>query len=196
MKSMRCENCGRPILMSDTQCFHCGAAVPGRQVTPIVEEDTTNWRSSVRLGAVVVALMLVGLVLTNWMGKGFDGALAVAERAAGPAGWQEYIPPDETYQIWLPANWRVHPPQGAGWQELVESIPEPLPNSFRQIAPARLTDRVNLVATSKTAQDRQPITVSVQVHPGLVHYSLISLQVDDCPHRHSQQHRAVGPGQW
>jgi hypothetical protein len=42
-----------------------------------------------------------------------------------------------------------------------------------------LADRVNMVARSKTAQDRQAVTVSVQLHPGLVHYSLISLQVDD-----------------
>jgi hypothetical protein len=180
MKTMRCENCGRPILMSDAQCFHCGSPVPGRQVTPVVEdENTADWRSSLRLGSVVITLMIMGLVLTNWMGESFNGSLAALEGARGPDGWQEYIPPDQTYQIWLPGNWQIETPQGRGWQELVGAIPEPLPNSFRQIAPARMVDRANLVASSKTAQDRQPITVSVQLHPGLVHYSLISLQVDD-----------------
>jgi hypothetical protein len=180
MKSMRCENCGRPILMSDNQCFHCGAAVPGRLVTATVEDGgRVNWRSSLWLGVVVVGLMIVGLVLTNWMGAGFDADLAVAERATAPEGWQEYVPPDQAYQIWLPGDWQLETPRRAGWLELVDTIPEPLPDSFRQIAPTQLADRVDLVASSKTAQDRQPVTLSVQLHPGLVHYSLIALQLDD-----------------
>jgi hypothetical protein len=192
MNSMRCENCGRPILMSDTQCFHCGAAVPGREIAPEAQdEDRTNRRSSLRLGAVVVGLMIVGLVLTNWMGKGFNGALAAVDRTSGPDGWQEYIPPDQTYQIWLPGDWQIESPGDHGWQDFVGTIPEPLPNSFRQIAPEQLADRVNLVARSKTALDRRPVTVSVQLHPGLVHYSLIALQVDDwsdgSADRHSRQ---------
>lgn len=180
MNSMRCENCGRPILLSDTQCFHCGAAAPGREIAPETEdEDKTNWQSSLRLGVVVTGLMILGLVLTNWMGKGFNAALAAVDRTSGPDGWQEYIPPDQTYQIWLPGDWQIGSPGDRGWQGLVGTIPEPLPNSFRQNAPEQLTDRVSLVARSKTAQDRRPVTISVQLHPGLVHYSLIALQVDD-----------------
>lgn len=166
--------------MSDTQCFHCGAAVPGRQVVGApVEEDGPSWQAGLRLGLLVLALMVLGLILTNWMGKGLRRATDVVEGASGPAGWQAFVPPDQTYQIWLPADWQVATPQDRGWQERVEGLPQPLPVSFSQIAPAQPVDRVSLVALSKTAQDRQPVTLSVQLHPGLAQASLISLQVDD-----------------
>ena len=70
MRGMRCESCGRPILASDTRCFHCGAAIAGREAADAeAGEDRFDWRTSLRLAIVVLALMIVGLILAHWMGQ-------------------------------------------------------------------------------------------------------------------------------
>ena len=83
MRGMRCADCGRPILASDTRCFHCGAAIPGREADAAEEDDAAgfNWRTTLRLGLVVLALMIVGLILAHWMGQ------AVAPGNLGALGY-------------------------------------------------------------------------------------------------------------
>jgi hypothetical protein len=83
MTGMRCADCGRPILASDTRCFHCGAAIAGREADAAAEDDAEGFdlRTTVRLGLVVLALMIAGLILAHWMGQ------AVAPGNLGALGY-------------------------------------------------------------------------------------------------------------
>jgi len=67
----RCPNCDRPMLPSDTRCFHCNTPIAGRG-WPDEEgaELAPNIRAAARLAIVVLALMALGILLMNWMGVG------------------------------------------------------------------------------------------------------------------------------
>ncbi len=176
----RCQNCDRPLLKSDTKCFHCDMPVPGREPTiQALEASQVDLRTAVRYGGLVLALMVVGALLLNWMGAGVEAQAASTPTPAAPAGWQEYVPPEVNYRVWLPADWVLFIPDNPDWKGVLDRAPHPLPGSFGSFAPSSPEERTSLVAWDPAESGRHPLMVTVELHSGLLRFNLVALQVDN-----------------
>jgi hypothetical protein len=134
-----------------------------------------------RYALLVLALMVVGALLLNWMAVGalvVDDEPPAPPAATPPAGWREFTPPGEKYRIWLPESWELHTPASPGWEGLVAEAASPVPSRFATAEPRRAVDRVSLVAESPAAGTARPFMVSVDHHPNLADTGMSVLQAE------------------
>ncbi len=176
MKSI-CANCGAALLESDTTCYRCQAAVPGRELGGrSTEEPKIDLKAVATFAAVVLSLVLLGAVVTSWMGAGLSSAPDTADRRTAPAGWSEYTSPLGDFEIWLPDTWRRYTRSNPEWQALVEHLIRPLPNGFERGGKREREARLSMIAQSSSDDSTSTLTLSVELYPELAHISLETLQ--------------------
>lgn len=110
-----CPNCGKPVLETDTQCWHCGYSLPKRaRPKPAARQDGDRARSRMPDGAydlralVVYGLLTVAIVLALWLVMRELGGRHVLLRDAGSArpGWVSVTATDASYTLSFPSNWQ------------------------------------------------------------------------------------------
>lgn len=178
--TLRCENCGHPLLEDDIACVHCGTPSPREPVPePAPEKEQINLRAAGGFAVMVIGLAILGIVLLNWVGAGYSSPLQPTPTPAAPAGWRQFTPPRADYVIWLPDSWQARTPSSPQWDAWLNQLAHPLPDSFAKTPPTGLDERLSLIASDpKSWHDPAP-TVSVQLHPGLGEISLGILQTDN-----------------
>ena len=174
-----CRECGSPLLESDTHCFRCGAPVLDLETSPPAEAQVqVDLRMATLYGGVVVALLIIGAMLMNWMGAGSSNPLAATATPTTPAGWYEYISPQSDFRIWLPGTWRFYMPTSPQWDELARQVSHPLPDGLKREGPRDPGKRLTMLATSPTGDGEWPAEVSVAVFSESANISLGVLQTD------------------
>ncbi len=177
--SQSCPNCGTALLDSDTKCFRCGALVPGREPGhPLTGEEKTNLRTAAAYAGVVLALMVLGAVMVNWMGVGYTNPLEETPTPPAPTGWYECLSPQGDYRIWLPNSWRCYTRTSPEWEELAAQLTHPLPFSFERSEPRDQGERLSMIAQSWAADGGRALTLSIELHPGLADTPLEVLRDD------------------
>lgn len=175
--SQSCLNCGTALLDSDTKCFRCGAPAPGRgPADQSTGEEKANLRAAAVYAGVVLALVILGAVIVNWMGAGYTNPSEETPTPPAPSGWYECLSPQGDYRVWLPNSWQCYTRTSPEWDELAGRLTHPLPDSFGRSAPRDRGERLSMIAQSWASNERQLLTLSIELHPGLVDAPLESLR--------------------
>jgi len=128
--TLRCENCGRPLLEDDAECFHCGEPSPRDSASePATEKEQIDLRTVGLFAAVVLGLAILGMVLLNWMGADYSDPLEATP--AAPAGWRQFISPGADYVSCRPDSLRAYTPLDTQWDSSLVLLVRPLEDSFR-----------------------------------------------------------------
>ncbi|HOU39944.1 MAG TPA: zinc ribbon domain-containing protein [Promineifilum sp.] len=114
--SAMCPNCGKPVLPTDTACWHCGYALPKRPKTPLparprpkddapAEAATADYDLR---ALVVYGLLTLAVVLSLWLVMRALGQQPVLVRSAALAGgdWVSVTDADLRYTLSLPGGWQ------------------------------------------------------------------------------------------
>jgi hypothetical protein len=174
-----CQACGSPLLEIDTHCFRCGAEVQEFETpSPPDTEVEVDLRTAALYGGVIMALLIVGAVLMNWMGAGTTDPLAPTATPPAPAGWSEIIAPQGDFLIWLPRAWHVYTPDSLQWRETAGQVNHPLPARIKSEGLRDAAERLVMVARSSAAEGERPAELSVAYYADLVDLSLGVLQTD------------------
>jgi hypothetical protein len=108
MAARYCDNCGQPVLRTDTTCWHCGvklAPSSSEEAPPTTTQDVTLSQRSPNapLYAALTAVVAVALLLvTASLGR---RPLLLQGISGGAADWVALRDGDGSYSIRLPAGW-------------------------------------------------------------------------------------------
>ncbi len=174
-----CPNCGTALLDSDTQCFRCGAPVAGRAPdAQATAEEKANLGAAAIYAVVVLALVILGAVLSNWMGAGYTAPPDETPTPPIPAGWYECLSPQGDYRVRLPNSWHCYTRSSPQWEELAGLLTHPLPESLRRSASPDRGERLSMIAQNPVADGGQVPTLSIELYPGLAETALETLGED------------------
>ena len=148
-----CPNCGKPVLPTDTACWHCGYALPKRakakaelspmppRVGPLTRERATgdaDGAADYNLRALLVyGLLTLALILALWLVMSALGRQRVLVRSAALAGgdWVTVTDADLRYTLSLPTDWQWLDVAYRDQSELLAEIIERQPAVGRALAP-------------------------------------------------------------
>lgn len=116
--TLKCENCGKPILETDVQCWHCGWPVPQQAKLPHTPADEETLppqekaesaapapfsrASTVAYGTLTAVLILAAV----WMLTSLSRAPIVAQNpSTSSADWTAVTDPQQTFTLDLPRDW-------------------------------------------------------------------------------------------
>ncbi len=174
-----CKACGSPLLESDTHCFRCHAEVQEPNTPPLPDPETqVDLRAAASYGGVVLALLIVGALLMNWMGAGSADPLAPTATPSAPAGWNESIALQGDFLVWLPSTWQIYNRSNTLWSETAGEIDHPLPVTLRSSLPRDPAERLVMVARSPAAEEVRPAEFSVAFFPDRTDLSLGILETE------------------
>lgn len=115
--SETCPNCGKPVLPSDTVCWHCGYTLPARpKAKPAAalrprsgSADATPPADYNLRALAVYGLLTLGIVLALWLVMRALGQQPLLVRSAGLRlgdDWLTVTDADLRYTLSLPADWQ------------------------------------------------------------------------------------------
>lgn len=124
--SETCPNCGKPVLPTDTVCWHCGFVLPKRtrakvaDPAPAASRDGWDSRSSRRAAPpgetvdyglralAVYGLLTLAVILGLWLVMRALGRQPLLVRSAARAGgeWMTVTDADLRYTLSLPSDWQ------------------------------------------------------------------------------------------
>ncbi len=125
-----CENCSRPLLDTDTICWHCGQqqTLPVKAESPSEQEEhepaekekheleieTVSSPLILYYGGLTAVVVFALLLITRSLGQ--SPALSV-KAGSSPSEWITLNAPDKSFTIEIPAKW--------DWQFLLGKAKEP-----------------------------------------------------------------------
>jgi hypothetical protein len=163
-----CPNCGKPVLPTDTACWHCDYALPQRarakarppmpaRVGPLVREQPTGDASDYDLRALLVyGLLTLALILCLGLVMRALGRQPVLVRSVALAGgdWVTVTDIDLHYTLSLPADWQWLDVAYRDQTELLPTIIERQPAIGQALAPLGApAGDVAILAVALGAQD-------------------------------------------
>ena len=116
-----CPNCGKPLLPTDTVCWHCGHTLPKRKGKLPEALNLPPPKARARNGAetgpleydlralAIYGLLTLAIVLALWLVMNALGRRPVLVRSAGPnstADWVTVTDADLRYTLSLPPDWQ------------------------------------------------------------------------------------------
>lgn len=119
--SATCPNCGRPVLPTDTTCWHCGYALPKRPKTPSPARAPRHGAAAASASTaesaptdydlralVIYGLLTLAVVLLLWLVMSALGRQPTLVRsvALGGGDWVSVTDADLRYTLSLPAGWQ------------------------------------------------------------------------------------------
>ena len=181
--SEACPNCGKPVLPTDTTCWHCGHALakrakvkaaPPPRVGPLARERPTDDADDAAGAAdydlrslLVYGLLTLALILSLWLVMGALGRQPVLVRSAVLAGgdWVTVTDVDLRYTLSLPTDWQWLDVAYGDQAELLATLIERQPYVGQALAPLGApAGDVTILAVALGAQDltaAEPIPFAV-----------------------------------
>ncbi len=110
-----CPNCGKPVLPTDTTCWHCGYALPKRPKAPPPARAPHQAPAAEAAAAdydlralAIYGLLALAVVVALWLVMRALGQQPVLVRSAALAdgGWVSVTDADLRYTLSLPAGWQ------------------------------------------------------------------------------------------
>lgn len=165
--SETCPNCGKPILPTDTACWHCGYALPRRPKAPSpVARVPRQTAATAEAGAppedydlralVIYGLLTLGLLLALWLVMGALGRrpLLVRSAALGDGGWVAVTDADLRYTLSLPPGWQWLDLAYRDQQTLLQPVLDQQPAIGRALDPlGRAAGDVEVLAVAVNGDD-------------------------------------------
>ena len=170
--SETCPNCGKPVLPSDTACWHCGYTLAKRakakaapspappRVGPLARArptgDTAGAADYDLRALLVYGLLTLALILSLWLVMRALGQQPVLVRSAALAGgdWVTVTDSDLRYTLSLPADWQWLDVAYRDQSELLAAIIERQPPIGQVLAPLGApAGDVTILAVALGAQD-------------------------------------------
>ncbi len=146
--SETCPNCGKPVLPTDTACWHCGFALSKRakprpaplpaRVGPLAREQSTGDAADYDLRSLLIyGLLTLALLLSLWLVMRALGRQPVLVRSATLAGgdWVTVTDTDLRYTLSLPTEWQWLDVAYRDQSELLATIIERQPPIGQALAP-------------------------------------------------------------
>ena len=146
--SETCPNCGKPVLPTDTACWHCGYALskrakpkpapPPPRVGPLAREQSTGDAADYDLRSLLIyGLLTLALLLSLWLVMLALGRQPVLVRSATLAGgdWVTVTDSDLRYTLSLPTDWQWLDVAYRDQTELLATIIEHQPPIGQALAP-------------------------------------------------------------
>ena len=146
--SETCPNCGKPVLPTDTACWHCGYALskrakpkpasPPPRVGPLAREQSTGDAADYDLRSLLIyGLLTLALLLSLWLVMLALGRQPVLVRSATLAGgdWVTVTDSDLRYTLSLPTDWQWLDVAYRDQTELLATIIERQPPIGQALAP-------------------------------------------------------------
>lgn len=181
--SETCPNCGKPVLPSDTACWHCGYTLAKRakakaassptppRVGPLARVrptgDTAGAAEYDLRALLVYSLLTLALILSLWLVMRALGRQPVLVRSAALAGgnWVTVTDSDLRYTLSLPADWQWLDVSYRDQSELLATMIERQPPIGQVLAPLGApAGDVTILAVALGAQDltaAEPIPFAV-----------------------------------
>jgi len=176
-----CPNCGKPVLPTDTACWHCGYALPKRgkakaaplpeRVGPLTREPATDDAAGAAdydlRSLLVYGLLTLALILSLWLVMRALGRQPLLVRSATLAGgdWVTVTDTDLRYTLSLPADWQWLDVAYRDQSDLLAAIIERQPAIGQALAPLGApAGDVTILAVALGAQDlttTEPIPFAV-----------------------------------
>lgn len=172
--SERCENCGNPVLATDTVCWHCGRQLPKRphEQTPSLRrpalsrlwptraatehEETAaeayDLRAVAIYGALTLLILLALLAMMRSLGRQ-PLLVASADLRLG-ADWTAVTDNNLRYTLSLPPGWQWIDGAFRQQQGLIDDVADDTPNMRRSLSPL-----------GDTAGDLELLAISFQPPP-------------------------------
>ncbi len=152
--SEACPNCGKPVLPTDTACWHCGFALPKRpkaraaekpplppRAGPLTRErtaDATTGPADINLRALAVyGLLTLAVIVSLWLVMRALGRQPVLVRGAALAGgdWVAVTDSELRYTLSLPTDWQWLDVAYRDQSDLLAQVIDRRPTIGRALAP-------------------------------------------------------------
>lgn len=181
--SETCPNCGKPVLPSDTACWHCGYTLAKRAKAKAASSpapprvgtlarvrptgDTAGAAEYDLRALLVYSLLTLALILSLWLVMRALGRQPVLVRSAALAGgnWVTVTDSDLRYTLSLPADWQWLDVSYRDQSELLATMIERQPPIGQVLAPLGApAGDVTILAVALGAQDltaAEPIPFAV-----------------------------------
>ncbi len=112
--SATCPNCGKPVLPTDTTCWHCGYALPKRPKTAPPARAARQAPAEVAAAdydlraLAVYGLLTLAIILSLWLVMRALGRqpTLVRNAALGVGDWASVTDAELRYTLSLPADWQ------------------------------------------------------------------------------------------
>ena len=164
-----CPNCGKPILPTDTACWHCGYALPKRPkatspaarvsrptaATAAAEAEAPPDDYDLRALAIY-GLLTLALLVALWLVMGALGRQPVLVRSAalGDGAWAAVTDADLRYTLSLPPGWQWLDLAYRDQQALLEQVLDHQPAIGRALDPlGRAAGDVEILALAANSDD-------------------------------------------
>ena len=172
--SETCPNCAKPVLASDTTCWHCGTVLPKRakpkaadspptvaRVGPLSRERVANANADAAdydLRAVgIYGLLTLALVVALWLVMHALGQQPTLVRSTALGGdWVTVADSELRYVLSLPTDWQWLDVAYRDQSDLLEQVIERQPTIGRALAPlGEAAGDVAIVAVAAGTQNLQ-----------------------------------------
>lgn len=170
--SETCPNCGKPVLPTDTVCWHCGYTLPARpKAKPAAAPRPSRARSAdakppadYDLRALAVyGLLTLGIILALWLVMRALGQQPLLVRSAGLRLGDDWITVTDTdlrYTLSLPADWQWLDAAYRDQSEMLDTLLGRQPYIQRALRPlsggAGDVDILGVVVGAPTLEEVEP----------------------------------------
>lgn len=161
-----CPNCGKPVLPTDTACWHCGYALPKRPKAPPPVTRTPrgqpaaadaelpadyDLRALAVYGALTLALVLALWLVMNALGR---QPILVRNAALGGEDWVAVTDAELRYTLSLPPGWQWLDVAYRDQQALLDQVLGHQPTIGRALDPlGRAAGDVAILAVAAQTND-------------------------------------------
>ncbi len=141
--TVRCENCGQTVQATDARCWHCGAALSGKQAdelrlaeqgtmtisSPAAKQDISLTAVSLYAALTLICLLAIILLVRSLASRPL---LLPNPNFARPAGWQTVSDDADQFILSLPVDWV--------WQEGDTAVTQPDANKINAMLQESIPD--------------------------------------------------------
>lgn len=120
MRQERCDNCDRPLLATDTVCWHCGHPREGAAVAAAASATAvaSSPLTAVSGYAILTAVIIIALLLVI-RSLGQQPLIVINSNAQRPRGWTAFTDTQRRFTLNLPPDWQLEEPTDPAFAALL-----------------------------------------------------------------------------
>ncbi|MCA9999968.1 MAG: hypothetical protein KDE56_29600 [Anaerolineales bacterium] len=161
MRQERCENCDRPLLITDAVCWHCGHPRQGSAAAATAAVAAESSGLTAVSGYAILTLVIIISLLLVIRSLGQQPLLVVNSNAPRPRGWAVFTDSQHRFTLNLPPDWQLAEPDEAAFTALLagqegwETAVSPLDPGTILLLASSPDDTPQLVAVARNVQLHQ-----------------------------------------